>query len=263
MDDFLLYSIESFPPLRESITKLNELYARPEINSKEVEGIIQADPVLYTDILHYSNSPHYGFRTRLSTITQVISLLGHAALQGMAIVAALRAHPFTDLAPYSISTTQWFSVMQKQQAFLQLWLAKEDRRLLTSLGGLPFILEIGRLVASYALMFSQNPYCFTKTAPLELLLEEKNIIGSSGDELACKLFEAWFFDTRLIDSLRHSFFILDANEPRLCVALQCARTLFPLRGEASFEAVEGLLEEYNFDSTLARISYETLLGETV
>jgi hypothetical protein len=47
MDDFLLYSIESFPPMPESITKLNELYARPEINSKEVEGIIQADPVLY------------------------------------------------------------------------------------------------------------------------------------------------------------------------------------------------------------------------
>lgn len=261
MDDFLLHSIESFPPMPESITKLNELYAHPEVDTKAVERIIQADPILYTDILRYANSPHYGFRNPLSTITQVISLLGHAALQGMAMVSALRAHPFTDLAPYGISTTTWFSVMQKQQAFLQLWLGKEDRRLLTSLGGLPFILEIGRLVASYALMFSQNPYFFTKTAPLDLLLEEQNIIGSSGDELACKLFEAWYFDPSLIDTLHHSFTVGLALNPKNCVVVQCARTLFPLKREGSFGAVEPLLQEYGFDTTIANEAYQTILGE--
>lgn len=261
MDDFLLYSIESFPPMPESITKLNELYSHPEVNSKAVEQIIQADPILYTDILRYANSPHYGFRNPLSTIAQVISLLGHAALQGMAIVSALRAHPFTDLAPYGVTTAKWFDVMQKQQAFLQLWLGKENRQLLTSLGGLPFILEMGRLVASYALMFSQNPYYFTKTAPLDLLLEEKNIIGSSGDELASKLFEAWFFDASLIDLLRNSFALQDAINPQACAVLQCARILFPLRGEASFDSVELLLEEYSFDTKIAHQAYQTILGE--
>jgi HD-like signal output (HDOD) protein len=263
MDDFLLYSIESFPPMPESITKLNELYARPEINSKEVEGIIQADPVLYTDILHYSNSPHYGFRTRLSTIAQVISLLGHATLHGMAIISALRAHPFTNLSPYGVTTAQWLDVMQKQQSFLQIWLGKEDRQLLTSLGGLPFILEIGRLVASYALMFSQNPYSFSKTAPLDLLLEEQNIIGSSGDELACKLFKMWFFDPLLIDTLRYSFLPQEGIKPQACAALQCTRTLFSLKGETSFDSVKPLVEKYGFDTQVALEAYQTILGETV
>jgi HD-like signal output (HDOD) protein len=262
MDNFLLYSIESFPPLRESIDKLNKLCSADEIDTKVVERVIEADPMLYTDILHYANSPQYGFRNPISKISQVITLFGMTALRGMAIVAALKAHPFTDLNPYGITMEAWFEVMQKQQKFLELWLGKNHRALLEPLGGLPFILEIGRLVASYALMFTENPYRFTKTSPFELLLEEKNILGSSGDELASKLFELWFFDAIMVDSLRHSYDPAHGIKPKSCAALKCARTLFTLHKTEPFECIEPIIAKYSLDADGAREAYQTITGET-
>lgn len=37
MDEFLLYSIGSFPPLKETIEKLNKLYSLPEVDLKTGE----------------------------------------------------------------------------------------------------------------------------------------------------------------------------------------------------------------------------------
>lgn len=261
MDDFLFYSIESFPPLRESITKLSDLCNAEEIDTKAIERVIESDPMLYTDILHYANSPHFGFRTPLSQISQVIALFGLTTLRGMAIVAALKAHPFTDLRAYHISVEQWFEVMQKQQSFLSLWLGKNHRELLKPLGALPFILEMGRLVASYALMFSNNPYRFTKTSPHDLLLEEQNIISCSGDTLACTLFEIWNFDSVMIDSLRHSLDPENGIEKISCAAIQCARLLFTLYETKAFETIETILDQYGFNKDEALSAYQTICGE--
>jgi HD-like signal output (HDOD) protein len=261
MDEFLLYSIESFPPLRESIDQLNKLYNVQEIDSKAIERVVESDPILYTDILHYANSPHYGFRNPISKISQVISLLGHTTLRGMAIVAALKAHPFTDLSPYGISTMAWMDVMAKQHLFLELWLKKNHREILEPLGSLTFFLEIGRLISAYVLMFSENPYKFTKTSPFEIFLEEKNIMGSAGDELAAKLFEVWFFDPLMIDSLLHSLDPANAIEPTSCAALKCARTLFTLKSIEPFETILPILELYSFDVSDALNAYQTITKE--
>jgi hypothetical protein len=261
MDELLLYSIQSFPPLPESIDKLNKLYNAPEIDPKAVARLIESDPILYTDILHYANSPHYGVRHPLTTVSQVISLFGLTSVRGMAIVAALKTHPFTDLRAYDTTFEAWFGVMEKQQRFLELWLAQENRNLLEPLGGLPFILEIGRLVAAYVLMFTQNPYFFTKITPNELLAEEETILGSSGDELACILFELWFFDATLVDSLRHSLSPALAIEPKACAALNCARLLFGLYQTQPFDIIIPILEKYSLDAKEALHAYKIISGE--
>lgn len=261
MNKLLFNSIESFPQFGESIDKLNKLYSAKELDSKAIELVIEADPILYTNILHYVNSPQYSFRRPISKISQVISLFGHTTLQGMAMVSALRAHPFTDLSPYNITMEQWFEVMAKQRQFLELWLGKNHRELLEPLGGLPFFLEIGRLVASYALRFSKKTYHFTNTSLLELLLEEKDILGKTGDELTCKLFELWLFDATLVDSLRHITTPAYAIAPRSCAALNCARTLFTLGGVEPFEKIESTLASFSLYSAEARKAYETILKD--
>lgn len=261
MDTVLLYSIESFPPMRESITRINKLFMHEEIDTKAFIAIIESDPILYTDILHFSNAPHHGFRHAISTIAQAISLFGAHSVRGMALSAALKAHPYTDVSPYGITMQEWFGVMEKQQRFLDLWLGKTHRSLLQSVGGLTFILEIGRLVAAYALMFTDNPYTFTKRKPHELILEERNIIGRSGDELASKLFELWFFNDAFVDALRHSLTPAYGFEPKTCAALECARLLFTLYGIEPFETVEPVLRQFSLPAESAQAAYDILLKE--
>lgn len=261
MDHALLYSIESFPPLRESISKINELCRHEDIDLKAFTRVIESDPILYTDILHFSNVPCHGFRHPITSISQAISLFGITAIRGMSLSAALKAHPYADVTPYGMSVSEWFRVMEKQQRFLELWLGKKHCPILQSLGGLIFILEIGRLVASYALMFTDKSYRFTKNNPDELLLEEKKIFGSSGDELAAKLFEFWNFDDMLVNSLHYSLNPAYGLEPKTCAALKCSRLLFTLKDTKPFEEIESILEEYNFQTIDAQAAYETLLGQ--
>lgn len=179
----------------------------------------------------------------------------------MSLTAALKAHPYADVSAYGISIHEWFGVMEKQQRFLELWLGKKHRSILQSLGGLAFILEIGRLIASYALMLTHTSYRFNKSDTEELLLEEKNIIGNSGDELAAKLFEFWNFDTTFVNSLYYSFDPSHGIEPETCAALKCARSLYTLREIKPFDEIESILEKYNFLTTDAKSAYESLLHQ--
>lgn len=260
MSSKLLYSIESFPPLPESINKLNDLCMADEIDLKAVIRVIESDPMLYTDILRFSNVPYHGFRYPITSISQAIALFGIAAVRGMALTAALRAHPFTNVAPYGIDIHGWFRVMEQQQRFLDIWLGKKHRSILQSLGGLTFILEIGRLVASYALMFTQKSYSFSEHEPEKLSMEEKNIVGLSGDALAAELFEFWNFEKLFVNALCYSLTPDEGIEPKTCAALKCARTLFTLKGVSSFEEVEETLVKYDFSIGDARIAYEILLA---
>lgn len=260
MGSKLLYTIESFPPLPESINKLNELCTVDEIDLKAVIAVIESDPMLYTDILRFSNVPYHGFRYPITSISQAIALFGIAAVRGMALTAALRAHPYADVSPYGIAVHEWFRVMEQQQRFLDIWLGKKHRAILQSLGGLTFILEIGRLVASYVLMFTEQSYSFSENEPEKLSMEEKNIIGLSGDELAAKLFEYWNFETLFVNSLCFSLNPEEGMDPKACAALKCARALFTLKEVVAFEEVESLLEKFDFSVSDARIAYEILLS---
>jgi HD-like signal output (HDOD) protein len=256
----LLYTIESFPPLPESINKLNELCSADEIDLKAVVSVIESDPILYTDILRYSNVPYHGFRYPITSISQAIALFGIAAIRGMSLTAALKAHPHRDMSPYGVTVHEWFSVMEQQQHFLDIWLGKKHRSILQSLGGLTFILEIGRLVASYVLIHTDQEYIFNEHEAEKLMLEEKTILGTSGDELASMLFKFWNFDNLFVNSLENSLLPSQGIEPKTCAVLKCARTLFTLKGVKEFNLIEETLNEFEFSVTDARIAYEILLA---
>lgn len=256
----VLYSIESFQPLPESINKMNEICQIDDIDIKAFIRVIESDPILYTDILHYANAPYHGFRYPIISISQAVALFGTSAIRGMALTAALKAHPYTDISPYGISMKEWFSVMENQQRFLDLWLGKKHRSILQSLGGLTFILEIGRLVSSYALMLSKISYNFVEHDPIKLSIEENEILGNSGDQLAGRLFEFWNFDDLFINSLCNSLKPDGAIEPKTCAALLCARSLFTLKDIKPFEEIEPILVKFDFHVNDARVAYEILLS---
>ncbi len=231
------------------------------IDYKALAKVIEADPILYTDILRYANAPHHGCSQTIISITQVISLFGVSAIRGMTLTAALKAHVFNDLSAYGITVDRWFKTMELQQCFLDLWLLKTHRPILQSLGGLTFILEIGRLVTSYVLMFRDISHTFTSKTPYELSLEEENLLGNSGDELAAQLFKLWYFDDFLVDSLYYCMTPEKGLQPETCAILKCARTLFSIDGVASFKEIEPILQHYNLPIPEALIAYENLLKE--
>lgn len=78
MNELLLKTIDNLPPLPETIMKLQQ-YIDSSGSSVQVQGvvdIISKDPLLTGDLLRLANSPYYGFSREISTLNQVVSLLG-------------------------------------------------------------------------------------------------------------------------------------------------------------------------------------------
>lgn len=262
MSESVLLTIESFPPLPESIHQINELCRVEEVDLRAFTRVIESDPLLYTDILRFSNVPSHGFRYPITSISQAIALFGVSAIRGMSLSAALKAHSFRDISSYGISISDWFVVMEKQQRFIDLWLGKKYRSYLQSLGGLSFILEIGRLVASYALMLTHQSHTFVEKEPEGLMNEETAVLGKSGDVLAAQLFRYWNFDPFFVNALEHSLIPEKGSEPKICAALKCARELFRLKEIQPFEAVEPLLASFGFEPDDAKTAYEIVLTQS-
>lgn len=261
MNSSILSTIESFPPLSESIQKINELCRSEEIDLKAFVGVIEGDPLLYTSILKYANVPEYGFRYPITSISQAIALFGVAAIRGMSLTAALKAHPFSDVSVYGLSVNEWFEVMERQQKFLDLWLRKKHRDFLHAFGGLTFILEIGRLLVSYFMDSMEKVHQFCNFDPLELMKEEVEIVGHSGDELASKLFAHWYFDPFFITGMQYAMMPDECSDAQMCAALKCARTVFTLDETKPFETIEPLLQEYGFDIEDAKVAYEIVVSK--
>jgi len=262
MNESLLHTIESFPPLPESIHQLNELCGTEDVDLRAFTRVIESDPLLYTDILRYSNVPSHGFRYPITSISQAIALFGVSAIRGMSLAAALKANPFRDISPYGISIPEWFSVMERQQHFTDLWLGKKHRSILQSVGGVTFILEIGRLVASYGLMQENRKHTFVESGPDGLILEEAAVLGKSGDALAAELFRHWNFDPFFVNALEYSLNPGEGSEPKTCAALKCARLLFTLKEVHPFETVVPFLERYGFQPDDAKVAYEIVLTQS-
>jgi len=261
MGSVLIKSIESFPPFEKSVQDINALCSMEDIDFHAVASVIESDPLLYADILHFTNAPQYGLRLPITSIYQAILLLGVQRVRGMTLQAALKAHSFVDLSPYSISSDRWFETMSLQQRFLTEWIIRLDRTLFIKLGVVIYILEIGRLIASYSLHFTKRLHHFDNLTPNVLLSDEEKVIGKSGDELAALLFKQWHYEALIIDLIENSMSPEKSKFPKLAAMLTCARTLFTLEGTCSLETIEPILQEYGFDLEPIRSAYESLQNQ--
>jgi len=258
MTELLLESLRSFPPLKESISQINQICASRDTDINALSKVIETDPLLYGELLRAVNAPFYSFKNEIKSVKQAVSLFGISMIRGFCLAIAIKKHTYTDLSAYNITPEQWIALMQRQQQFLYLWLMKEDREALNQLGALSFMLEIGRLVCAYALMFSDNVYTFTQTDPIKLALEEQNIIELSGDVLAGELFKQWFYEPDFINLFTHSLAPQDANDPRLATMLYITRSLFTLDGVQPFERIEPLIRQHGFTREFLENAYNNL-----
>ena len=78
MNELLLKVIDNLPPLPETVMKLQQYVdsAGSDVQIDGVVDIISKDPLLTGDLLRLANSPYYGFSREISTLNQVVSLLG-------------------------------------------------------------------------------------------------------------------------------------------------------------------------------------------
>lgn len=245
----LFDTLESFPPMRESIEQLNSLCKAEEVDILAFAQTIENDPMLFADILRAVNAPFYGFQSEITSIRHALTLFGTSKIHGLALQTAMLQYADDAFEAYGITLQQWLTTMRMQQEFLFFILKNDgDPSVFVKLSGVMFVLEMGRLAANYVMQRRGISHRFEATEPLALLEEERRLLGISGDDLAAALFEKWHFEPEFIELFRGSLHAQSAPRNQKMVALlQAARTCITIHGLNSYESVAPLARNFGLN----------------
>ncbi|TLD84711.1 cheVAW transcriptional regulator CheP [Helicobacter trogontum] len=209
MNELLSKTIENLPPLPETVVKLRNYIDKSgsDVRVQEVVNIISQDPFLTADLLRLANSPYYGFSREISTINQVVALLGVTNIKNIAIANSLKGKLTINVAPYGLDTQTFLRKSSEEANFVTEWLGDEDKKLAQELVPCVMLLRLGMILFSSMLIQQKKDKEF-----LELIKQnnyqnisfvENEFFGTDHLSFSGFLFNHWKFDEDLIESLAY------------------------------------------------------------
>jgi diguanylate cyclase (GGDEF)-like protein len=90
----ILKGLEKLPTLPGIAMKILELVRDKDTNLKEIADVLSTDPPLSAQVLKLINSPFYGVRTQVTSVSHAVSLLGLNTVKNLALsFSLLRDYP--------------------------------------------------------------------------------------------------------------------------------------------------------------------------
>jgi HD-like signal output (HDOD) protein len=191
----LVKNIDDMPPLSKVAMVIQGLYAQGarNVDVKKLIRMIEADVMLTANILKTINSPYYGFKSRISSISQAVTLLGTQQMYSLVIHYAISQHLQADTTIYGFNNAQFNEMCILQSSLMMQWYAKidlHDTHILTSLA---LIMESGKIIISKELMGSDYREEYRKgfLACENIPKFEQEFLYTTSYYLSALLFEHW------------------------------------------------------------------------
>ncbi len=193
--EYLVKNIDDMPPLSKVATVIQGLYAQGarNVDVKKLIRMIEADVMLTANILKTINSPYYGFRSRISSISQAVTLLGTQQMYSLVIHYAISKHLQADTTIYGFNNAQFNEMCILQSSLMMQWYAKIDLRDTHILTSLALIMESGKIIISKELMGSDYREEYRKgfLACEDIPKFEQEFLYTTSYYLSAILFEHW------------------------------------------------------------------------
>lgn len=150
MNELLLKSVEVLPPLPDTVSKLRKYVseANSNIETMKVAEIISSDPLMTAKLLQLANSPYYGFTREITTINQVITLLGVGNIINIVTADSIRDNFKIGVSPYGLNTQNFLKTCNEEATFITNWLNDEDKKLSHLLVPCAMLLRLGIVIFS-------------------------------------------------------------------------------------------------------------------
>ncbi|EAK1936525.1 HDOD domain-containing protein [Campylobacter jejuni] len=205
MNELLLKSVEVLPPLPDTISKLRKYVseANSNIETMKVAEIISSDPLMTAKLLQLANSPYYGFTREITTINQVITLLGIGNIINIVTADSIRDSFKIDVSPYGLDTQNFLKTCNEEATFITNWLNDEDKKLSYLLVPCAMLLRLGIVIFSNFLIQNHKDKYFLAflNKNENLALAENEFLGVDHISFLGFLLHRWNFDDVLIESI--------------------------------------------------------------
>ncbi|EAL4168312.1 TPA: cheVAW transcriptional regulator CheP [Campylobacter jejuni] len=205
MNELLLKSVEVLPPLPDTVSKLRKYVseANSNIETMKVAEIISSDPLMTAKLLQLANSPYYGFTREITTINQVITLLGVSNIINIVMADSIRDNFKIDVSPYGLNTQNFLKTCNEEATFIANWLNDEDKKLSHLLVPCAMLLRLGIVIFSNFLIQNHKDKDFLAflNKSENLALAENEFLGVDHISFLGFLLHRWNFDDVLIESI--------------------------------------------------------------
>lgn len=256
MNELLIQSIDSLPPLPKTVYELQAYIdsAGANVEIEKVAQIISADPLVTAKLLQLANSPYYGFSREITTIQQVINLLGVGNIRNIVIADSIKTDSKVDMSPYNLDTNEFLQKCNEETTFISNWLLQEDKKLSYLLVPCAMLLRFGMIVFSNFLIQQKKDAEFLnalKASKFEdIIATEEQFLGVDHISFLGFLFHRWTFDESLVESVCfvNSPHSAGDNVKKNAYALAITNNIFaPYNGGSAFRvsAALALIKEAN------------------
>ncbi|EAI5731143.1 HDOD domain-containing protein [Campylobacter jejuni] len=205
MNELLLKSVEVLPPLPDTVSKLRKYVseANSNIETMKVAEIISSDPLMTAKLLQLANFPYYGFTREITTINQVITLLGIGNIINIVTADSIRDSFKIDVSPYGLDTQNFLKTCNEEATFITNWLNDEDKKLSHLLVPCAMLLRLGIVIFSNFLIQNHKDKDFLAflNKNENLALAENEFLGVDHISFLGFLLHRWNFDDVLIESI--------------------------------------------------------------
>ncbi|EAH5211122.1 HDOD domain-containing protein [Campylobacter jejuni] len=205
MNELLLKSVEVLPPLPDTVSKLRKYVseANSNIETMKVAEIISSDPLMTAKLLQLANSPYYGFTREITTINQVITLLGVGNIINIVMADSIRDNFKIDVSPYGLNTQNFLKTCNEEATFIANWLNDEDKKLSHLVVPCAMLLRLGIVIFSNFLIQNHKDKDFLAflNKNENLALAENEFLGVDHISFLGFLLHRWNFDDVLIESI--------------------------------------------------------------
>ncbi|EFT8174835.1 HDOD domain-containing protein [Campylobacter jejuni] len=205
MNELLLKSVEVLPPLPDTVSKLRKYVseANSNIETMKVAEIISSDPLMTAKLLQLANSPYYGFTREITTINQVITLLGVGNIINIVMADSIRDNFKIDVSPYGLNTQNFLKTCNEEATFIANWLNDEDKKLSHLLVPCAMLLRLGIVIFSNFLIQNHKDKDFLAflNKSENLALAENEFLGVDHISFLGFLLHRWNFDDVLIEGI--------------------------------------------------------------
>ncbi|EAI0382987.1 HDOD domain-containing protein [Campylobacter jejuni] len=201
MNELLLKSVEVLPPLPDTVSKLRKYVseANSNIETMKVAEIISSDPLMTAKLLQLANS----FTREITTINQVITLLGVGNIINIVMADSIRDNFKIDVSPYGLNTQNFLKTCNEEATFIANWLNDEDKKLSHLLVPCAMLLRLGIVIFSNFLIQNHKDKDFLAflNKNENLALAENEFLGVDHISFLGFLLHRWNFDDVLIESI--------------------------------------------------------------
>jgi len=191
-------SLGSYAPVLEEIENLLE---SPECSLVTIGEAIEKEPDLTAQLLRLANSSFYGFSSRLSTVTEAISLIGIQQVQDLILASSIISQ-FSGVEDDFVSMKSFWQHSLacgtcSRLLAIEKRLPKADKFFVAGL-----LHDMGRLVLySRAPQQAKEVFELYRTEHLLLHEAEKRVLGFDHQQIAGAVMQQWKFPANLVQAV--------------------------------------------------------------